>query len=261
MRTGICHCLALYDWKSDIDTKSFCDIAINVFHDNNKLPNLIKYESADGNRHSSRSLKRICKQTSAAHGTIQMYHTIEGYSQLIFGWNLNACKIDSDMRIITLGFGEFLSNLTLSYISRFVDSFASLSEFAYGMCYSRSFNLGPDLYAYGMITGQERTADEKLDEDRITAWLHDRINEKRHLKGYLRDVYPMNILSEKHLLREVDGQLLPEWIASDTARGTIRKIGIANWLWTVPNESLPNMQAILRSRGLTIVPPDPETSS
>jgi hypothetical protein len=233
-----------------------------MFRRNDIMPNMICNEPPKPKRSSTRMYSRGAKKIDEMEGNIYLFHTVEGYVQLIFGWDIKAVKLDSSgTKIMTLCFTEIIKHLDLDYFIDSIEKITEISEFGCGMGYSRPIEHGPDLYAYGMIAGLEGTADERLERRRITAWLHDRIGSKRYLSGYLRDVYPMNILSEKHLLREVDGQLLPEWIASDAARGTIRKIGIANWLWTVPNESLPNMQAILRSQGLTIVPPDPETSS
>jgi hypothetical protein len=126
-----------------------------------------------------------------------------------------------------------------------------LAPWAYGIGYSRSSSKAPDMYAVGVIGGDFPYPDETQEDlDRISYWSNELMDRRRHLKGRLRDVYPANLLSTKHVNARVGNDktlLTAGW-------GEFTKIDDAMWLWTVPDEDIANVRAALRRARLLICP-------
>src|SRR5579859_7119649 len=76
-----------------------------------------------------------------------------------------------------------------------------LAAWRYGIGYVRAMAKSPSFYAVGVLGGSAYPyADESQEDlDRVGAWLHEKLGRKRYLHGYLRDVYPVNLLSEEHV--------------------------------------------------------------
>lgn len=63
------------------------------------------------------------------------------------------------------------------------------------------------------------------------------------LNDKYRHIYLENILNEKHIKTKINDISLKEWIATNNY-GTIKKIGIKNWLWVIPKDKLKEIQII-----------------
>jgi hypothetical protein len=70
-------------------------------------------------------------------------------------------------------------------------------------------------------------------------------------KNMYRHIYKQNILSKYHMEESFDKLLLAEWIDKNNY-GSIEKIGIENWLWTVPEEKLHEIQVLFYNRHLLL---------
>jgi hypothetical protein len=125
----------------------------------------------------------------------------------------------------------------------------------YGIGYQRDFNLGPEMYAYGLVVGLKYSPQEMAEGDRNAAWMHERPGAIRHLQGYFRDVYPLNILSSQLLSREVRNLHLARWIQQTSDRGHLAQLSDEAWLWRIAESHLAVVKADLQQAGCTIVPP------
>jgi hypothetical protein len=54
----------------------------------------------------------------------------------------------------------------------------------------------------------------------------------------MRDVYEVNLLSERLLQRPVGNETLFDWISSDQDRGHLESIKNGRWLWTVTSDQM-----------------------
>jgi len=72
----------------------------------------------------------------------------------------------------------------------------------------------------------------------------------RHKNKY-RHIYRQNILSKYHLEENFDGVPLADWVIKNNY-GNIDKIGIGNWLWTVPEKKLREIQVAFYKKGLLL---------
>ena len=70
-------------------------------------------------------------------------------------------------------------------------------------------------------------------------------------KNLYRHIYEENILSKYHIEEKFDGLSLDKWICQNNF-GHVRKIGIENWLWTIPKDKLHEIQVTFYNRNLLL---------
>jgi len=70
-------------------------------------------------------------------------------------------------------------------------------------------------------------------------------------KNMYRHIYKQNILSKYHLEETFNGLSLTKWIELNNY-GFIEKIGEENWIWTVPEEKLYEIQVIFYDKKLLL---------
>lgn len=136
---------------------------------------------------------------------------------------------------------------------------AGICLVTYGVGYRRDPLLGPEAYALGMVVQRGKLGPSELEYGRIGLWQREfarpRAGEPerfRHLSGLIRDVYPVSILSQSHLSKFIGGLRFAEWIGSASGRGTLTKLGIGNWLWSVSDVDIPLVREVLCAAQLVI---------
>ncbi|EKE08990.1 MAG: hypothetical protein ACD_16C00227G0010 [uncultured bacterium] len=124
----------------------------------------------------------------------------------------------------------------------------------YGIVYQRDFDKGPGLYAGGVITGLDgyKFPEQEEEEKRIAEWHRRYFRPWRYHLGQLRDVYPMNLLSDAHLKEPVFGKTLKEWIESSPNHGELKPLTDILWEWWVPENKISAVREELRPTGLII---------
>jgi hypothetical protein len=122
----------------------------------------------------------------------------------------------------------------------------------YGIGYQRPFAKGPALYAYGMSAGLGYSGTDRIEMNRIGAWMRERMAQNRHKNGMLRDIYSLNLLTQTHLDQEVERHSLHEWIEETQERGQLVDLGNKQWIWRLPDALIDNVRSSLRSAGLII---------
>lgn len=70
-------------------------------------------------------------------------------------------------------------------------------------------------------------------------------------KNMYRHIYKQNVLSKQHMEELFDGLSLAEWV-DENNYGCIEKIGIENWLWTIPEDKLHEIQVIFYNKCLLL---------
>lgn len=256
MRVGDCTCLAFYDWSSEFSASAFYEVAVSFFSANGVEPDSGKLYV--GKPTNSRILKystvaaRIKKAEYANASYVGLYHTIPDYAQLAFGWDVTAgyhARMHRDMYFCC---GVAIAQLGVDYVADVIEQISNRTTLTYGIGYSLPFQDGPDLYALGMSTGSDYTPEGNRAADRTCAWFRERIGQNRHLQGYLRDVYPLNVISQPHLDKQVQGMPLREWIIASPERGTLRPLAGGAWLWRIEENQVVPIQAELESAGMLI---------
>jgi hypothetical protein len=165
----------------------------------------------------------------------------------------------SSLPTVFFGYRQHLGPFSITgcmHLSRL----ASLhSTIGYGIGYEHDGRMGPEAYAHGL---EVQFADFEVDSresKRLSLWWREcsapRVGEPsrfRHLRGMIRDVYPVSVLSPVHLAQEVGQRNFGEWIGAATTRGTLTQIGGGNSLWAIPAGGIPAVRAELKAAGLII---------
>ncbi|NIF22085.1 hypothetical protein [Candidatus Pantoea multigeneris] len=76
--------------------------------------------------------------------------------------------------------------------------------------------------------------------------------EEKYKNIMLRMVYPVNILNGSHILIDVGGIPLRDWISKDEGRGVLKKLNNGSWLWQVEENSLESINKCLGDLGILI---------
>ncbi|AFK72472.1 hypothetical protein D3C76_746860 [compost metagenome] len=75
---------------------------------------------------------------------------------------------------------------------------------------------------------------------------------ERYKESLLRMVYPVNIISNKHLEVDVGGMLLKDWIGDGAGRGSLEALTSSTWLWYVQVDQLEDVNKSLGEAGILI---------
>jgi hypothetical protein len=168
--------------------------------------------------------------------------------------------------MVDAGLGQFIFDGKVDLVSldavaaEVVPSVAAVYRATYGFGYVLDAAYGPRFHAVGYL--YSRQADwgkvPPLPEDeqrRCSRWSNQR--EDILAAGLLRDVYPMNYLTEIHSSKTIDGKSLFDWIERDSARGELTRIRSGAWLWRVPEGRCIELGDRLQAAGLLIDPSRP----
>lgn len=122
----------------------------------------------------------------------------------------------------------------------------------YGIFYQREFEKGPTWYAGGTIQGLDRTKDFE-EREKIGKWGNAYCyKDSKYRTGDLRDIYPLNFLSQPHLDQKVGDLTLEQWIQSAQAHGELKKLADNFWSWCVEHENIPLVRETLRPMGFVL---------
>lgn len=256
MRAGKCTCVALYDWSTEFTGPAFYEVAHSFFSANGITPDvgILAIGDAPSNRvlkHSTVA-KRIQQPEYANASYVGLYRTVPNYAQLVFGWDVVAGFHTRTSRDMYFCCGVSVAQLGLDYMAGLIERIAGLTQLSYGIGYTLPFHAGPEIYALGMATGPDDSQQGKILADRTCAWFRERIGQNRHRQGYLRDVYPLNVVSQPHLEMPVHGMALGEWIRHAPQRGSLRPLAGGAWLWRIEDAQVASVQAELEAAGLLI---------
>ncbi|WYX49683.1 hypothetical protein WJ977_21435 [Achromobacter xylosoxidans] len=112
-------------------------------------------------------------------------------------------------------------------------------------------------YAVGVthvISGEVDFDDDDVEDD-DQRWFNERIfvaRGKRYAtKGFVKDIYPYNVLNEHHLGVSIDGVGLADAIKANHW-GALEKAGSSNWIWRIPLEKINEVRQAYSSHGLII---------
>ena len=108
---------------------------------------------------------------------------------------------------------------------------------------------GPALYAYGLSAGLGYDEASMKRGDEIAQWLHRR---EEFQDGKLRDVYNLNILTDRQIESDLDGQSLGDWIRSTRERGLLEPFGTSRHVWHSIDQNIAEVRKVLSEHGVLI---------
>jgi hypothetical protein len=129
----------------------------------------------------------------------------------------------------------------------------------YGYSYVIDKYYGPFFHAVGMFFRHAFRKDlpplEGTERKRTGDW--SRASDEVKISGVLRDVFPLNFLSEVHRRVIIEGVPLFDWISQDESRGRLEQIIPTLWAWQVPEDKCIEFGDLFESAGLLVPPPPP----
>jgi len=125
---------------------------------------------------------------------------------------------------------------------------------AYGISYTHPLWLAPRLYAGGTLGGRVATDSSvagKAYAAPVRQWRIDHWSEQKWLRGWFRDVYPLQLLNPEHVsTRLQDGRSF-----MDSGIGKLTPCGEDRWLWSVDEGELASAREMLTAASRLLCPP------
>jgi hypothetical protein len=170
-----------------------------------------------------------------------------------FGWiQVSASRHDW----VLSGRTALLSRTSTSIIP-IIKQVAAVYPVRYGFSYVIDKFYGPFFHAVGMFFGPASNPSlpplSGTEKKRTGDW--SRASDAVKISGILRDVFPLNVLSEIHRTKRVNGVALFDWIGQDDSRGRIEQITPTLWAWHVPEDRCVQLGDQLEAAGLYLPPP------
>jgi hypothetical protein len=248
------NCIALYGGRGNadaarIDIEGWYRWALGWFEQMHIPPNLIGVQQKEGNRK---------EMLSFAHGASLL--KTEGFSN-VTGISLRATRMGGDIEsgfslsalietsfdaVSVLCFDNDLAAFNAEDIGYLAQEQRSYFDFSYGAGYQRPFEKGPVLYALGIAMGLGHSNEEFSETNRIGKWfnagryMREKFPEGVLRRGWLRDIYPENLLTTSHEGIAVAGEPFFEWIVR-TKTGSLTRVTDGLWQWSL---RIPEMTAL-----------------
>ncbi|HWL07899.1 MAG TPA: hypothetical protein VNQ76_05825 [Planctomicrobium sp.] len=122
----------------------------------------------------------------------------------------------------------------------------------YGFNCEMDHKSGPQFYAIGLNhhRADEDESNTREEELAVSRWGDIGMEEGVYTNGIIRDVYPINYLSEFHLKTQIDEQTLHSWISSESSRGTLEAVNKRIFSWKVSPPKIPQVRERLWASGI-----------
>lgn len=257
--SGPSSCIALFDWKGDIPLEKWFSLANEYFMSvAGHLPNnAYSAESAGREKEIRVGLLAERIKSGKLYESIELYYSSSKIDPPRF-WNVAACLYtNTQLGTKSMIFARKDHMETHdSLFERIVVRVSELCAIGYGFGFESAEGKNPIFHAMGISYG-ESTKNELLSN---SLWFSERLRMKgdpapknRHLKGYLRDLYSLNVVTPTHLERLIsEGRTLKDCIENSTSLGSITQISASCFLWKIPPSDLPEARHWAQGRGLLI---------
>ncbi|MBN9565617.1 MAG: hypothetical protein J0G29_05955, partial [Alphaproteobacteria bacterium] len=236
-KESLCSCLALYDLDvGQIDYKGLFYELLAWIHELGYTPVRASVDGEGINHHTTKTFKYVKKLmeerdfkglTGFWLGVTPPDHKDDSFDSFI------SAGISTDIRANNLSL--YVNNAIMDpgweYVEELATRFLPFLPCRYGIGYQWKQSWSPSFYAVGILGGLQPIGTPEADyaRDMISRWFHNYGDPKYWRTGMLRDVYPLNFLSQAHLANQVEGMPFDQWVASDLARGTLNPLTDSMW--------------------------------
>ncbi len=122
----------------------------------------------------------------------------------------------------------------------------------YGYHFVRDEMCNPSTYCHGIVAPLDYKALSDRDGQEISDWA-DFVSDGRLWSGpwpLLRDLFQVNLLSERHMTPIEGLGRLTEWVPAQPGRGRLEAIGLGRWVWTLTDAEMIAVRPLLNQAGL-----------
>lgn len=256
-------CLALYDWDGQLDQMNWSSLIIDFFQNIDLYPNVAVCcsENKWSKPISIRTLQSRLKR-KMLFNSIELYLLPEKYQTFM---DATAGVLFEDSGTPPQGKRSMVIAIPGNLDSKRIENFYQLCreiskqcDLRYGIGFEMPQACGPIYYGIGIVQSSDDCHFTEIEEEEISLWFRERIGsrgmepENRHLKGKLRGVYRINIISEVHLNTNLKDNTLKNWILADSKRGVLQELNKNLSWWQIPTESIPDVYEYLMKVGVII---------
>lgn len=251
---GFCTALAFYD-LGKIDTKGLFEYLEQFFINHNHPPLRASYsfKNIEDKITKTQTFKHVKKKLKE--------HKFKNVEHFWFSHRPEGGDDSLDALIATnlelngaTEFHLYFHNDVVShdwdYVQKLAKDIRQYLQADYGIGFQRELNKGPGYYVAGVITGLPMfnlTQEQEKERTAIGDWFRARLSGGKYHIGLLRDIYPMNFLTQAHLGNKVGHQTLKEWIKEGRSeRGDLRPLTQDMDVWHVPEEKIETVGKSLR---------------
>jgi hypothetical protein len=242
--------LALYDWPEELDFSKNIGFLLDIESDINIMPCKIGISDNVKKRNSNRSVNNGEK-------LLNLIEKFGSFDSFQFTRPIEKNYINPEIQV-SLARKPYCNyhvqknelEFALIDVVRHVTTFCKKFTPEYGFA-----TVLPSFESFWFCGGVSTTSMDAVTTKRASA-----IDELRlpvgtpfPIKGRFHDIYELNVLSPKHLDREVFGQPLTKWIAQG-GRGELVPIKKGVTLWLVPDDIRPRIRELFFKAGLLLVP-------
>ena len=253
-RGPLANALALHDFKKpDVNWKEWFSCIERWFHKGGVIPNrisgtagkTIKFENG-----KKRLEKEFFKSLERDGVWIIATPPEVGTEMFDFIFAVDLHNEPNGNQTLVLCWDDQIIKFDRCYIENLAKDLYAFFEPSYGYGYQRLFKLGPSFYPFGVISGLDYGEPERK---QIGKWGNEYSYEDGDYKtGMLRDIYPINFLSQAHFLQQVEGQPLNVWIESTPGHGELKQLTDNLWSWWVPEDKIESIRKIFIPIGLLL---------
>lgn len=194
-----------------------------------------------------RNCKRTFEKNLSNIESLELRHIIYRNDEELQGGGEIYARLDNDNNFLKCIFNSHIVSLNNKLRLEISIKLCEITRSKYGFFYKFPFVFSPWTYAYGLLNTEyddvygSKFYNEKHKDikKRISFWRRDENQRKACEQGYLREIYPINFINEKHLSHEVFPKIaLRNWIEEADHRGTLTQITDELHAWIIPDEDL-----------------------
>ena len=236
--------LALHDFaKSNPDLKVWVGYVVDLFRQYGLEPTRMGISSPSVKSTKMNSFKREIKKLGAlddkAITGITLQATLNGSDDSqnddIFTAIFDVGQ-QQDITTFTLVLDKEIVPYNVDTWTKITRDFSLFFKPRYGYLFQRDYKKGPEWYPFGT------SCNLKWDDPEISAincWsLAYRRKNGQYRSGDMRDIYPLNVLSEAHNERIVEEKSLFDWINEEPSRGKLTLLANNLWVWWVEEKNV-----------------------
>jgi len=251
--------LVFYDWSGPLNRDRWLELCVDFFSLLGSTANAVSYRQGDSatRKSSINSLAKVIKkpdiQSVEVHELEPPYGDFNSF-RVYAGFNIRGRKR-------TAIFSHNSSHIDIDLFCSLTQKFSQAAVITYGHGFLRPISRGPVMFAYDLSYSSDNPAiSDPTEELEMNLWRQERLdmivqNKRapfRHLHGFLRDIYQINILTIEHLQSEVSGKKLVDWIESGIGRGYLQEVACRVWVWVLPAKDIVTVRGALADCGLLI---------
>lgn len=193
--------------------------------------------------------KKLLENGFEGVDSISLYANVPNHNIDMSDFNFCAyVRLKENRTNLILSFDNDIITFSRSCLEELIQQQSQYFTPGYGICYQRDYKFGPIFYAIGMIQGDL----SKEEEENIAEWFREYGDPETYYVGLLRDIYPLNILSQPHLDQQVHGQSLKDWICSSPDHGDLKQLTPEVWSWWVEADQIPSVRQALAPSGIIL---------